>query len=146
MLGSLKPSPRSFPMPSTFCSATRKSCNSNSNRWRLSRLRRLQGHRPPDRLFVVLARRDFECVGCGAIREAYAPAHIGFVCENVLADGEPCRRVMVYIFTLSKAQPPSDALWPMVHPHLGHQPVEVRSWGHYKSLLKQRNLSNELGS
>jgi hypothetical protein len=53
---------------------------------------------------------------------------------------------MMYIVTLSKAQPPSDALWPMVHPHMGHDPVEVKSWGHYKQLLKERNLSNVLGS
>jgi len=93
----------------------------------------------------MLARRDFECVGCGAIRETVAHPHIGLICDNVI-DGMPCRRVMVSIITLSRAQPPSDALWPMWHPHLGHEPVEVRSWGHYKSLLKSKGYINELGS
>lgn len=93
----------------------------------------------------MLARRDFECVGCGTIREALAPPHIGLVCETLI-DGTPCGRVMVSIITLSRAQPTSDSLWPMWHPHLGHEPVEVRSWSHYKALLKERGLSNVLAT
>lgn len=85
-------------------------------------------------------RRDFECVNCRQVEEnVQARPERGLLCPN-------CGSVMVSIITLGTVQRPTDALWPMMHPHLGHVPVEVKSWRHYKQLLKDRNFSNELAS
>jgi hypothetical protein len=35
---------------------------------------------------------------------------------------------------------------PIMHPHLGHTPVEITSWSQYKRELKKRGLVNELAS
>jgi hypothetical protein len=73
------------------------------------------------------------------MREVYAHEHEFVLCTR-------CMRAMKPAITLRTIQPPTDALWPMWHPNLGHEPVEVRSWGHFKQLLKERNLSNVLAS
>lgn len=86
----------------------------------------------------MAVKRDYECVRCGEVREAVGEPWMGLVCS--------CGSVMMYIVTLSKAQPATDALWPLWHPHLGHEPTEIRGWGHFKQVLKERNLSNVLGS
>jgi hypothetical protein len=86
-----------------------------------------------------MANRDFECVKCGKVVEANMPPHVGLVCS---VD----RSVMVPIISLSKAQPCTDALFPFWHPNLGHKPVEVKGWGHFKQLLRDRGVSNPLGS
>lgn len=35
---------------------------------------------------------------------------------------------------------------PFMHPNLGDEPVEITSWKHYKSVLEERGLKNELAS
>ena len=35
---------------------------------------------------------------------------------------------------------------PFVHEHLGHEPVLIKSWKHYKEELKKAGGYNELGS
>jgi hypothetical protein len=87
----------------------------------------------------MIVLRDYECVACGARREERGFPSTAFICPE-------CGCVMCYVVTLSKAQPPTDALWPLRHPHLGHTPVTVTGWGHYKQLLKERGLTNALGS
>lgn len=87
----------------------------------------------------MLAKRDYQCVNCGVVQETWGTPVMGLQCPA-------CGAVMIYVITLSKAQPATDALWPMWHPHLGHRPVEVKGWGHFKQLLKERGLSNSLGS
>ncbi len=57
-----------------------------------------------------------------------------------------CLRLMRPIISLGTVQCPTDRLFPFVHPHLSHKPVEVRSWKHYKQLLRERGASNELAS
>jgi hypothetical protein len=83
--------------------------------------------------------RDYECISCGARREERGFPSTGFVCDK-------CGCLMQYVMTLGTVQAATDALWPMIHPHLGHKPVEVKGWGHYKQLLKERGLRNSLGS
>jgi hypothetical protein len=87
----------------------------------------------------VLPLRDYECVACGARREERGFPSTGFICSG-------CGSLMRYVVTLSSAQHPAESMFPFVHPHLGDKPVTVKGWGHYKQLLKERGLSNALGS
>lgn len=81
------------------------------------------------------ALRDFECRVCGKVRELMAHEWEFVLC---------CGMAMRPIITLGTVQCPTDRLWPMWHPNLGHEPVEVRSWGHFNALLRERGLSNPL--
>jgi len=82
----------------------------------------------------VRALRDFECPHCGALREVRAHPW-----EFVL-----CHGAMRPVITVRQSQCPTDRLWPLVHEHLGHEPVLVKSWQHYNQLLKERNFSAPL--
>lgn len=88
---------------------------------------------------MALPLRDYECVACGARREERGFPSTAFICGS-------CGSLMVYIMTLGTVQAATDALWPMIHPNLGHHPVEVKGWGHFKQLLKERGMTNSLGS
>jgi len=79
-----------------------------------------------------MPRYDVECEKCHVVEEVVASGTHHFT--RCSCGGKrkwiPSARVAVF--------------QPFMHEHLDHTPIRVTSWKHYKSLLKERNLHNEL--
>ena len=82
---------------------------------------------------------DVRCESCGRTEEVFLTS-----AGRVLDARRCCARNMTRVYTLATHQ--STGFEPFWHPHLGHKPVWVESWGHYRQLLKERNASNELAT
>lgn len=82
---------------------------------------------------------DIECGTCSARDEVFL-RKVGDWDDVCLHCGGTMHRV----YALANTQ--STGFKPFWHPHLGHTPVLVESWSHYKKLLRERNASNELVS
>lgn len=86
----------------------------------------------------MLKMHDFECVACGYTHEELLdapPELLSIHCPK-------CRGVCKHVIIGGK----SFTFEPFTHPHLGHEPVLIKSWGHYRKVLRERGLENPLGS
>jgi hypothetical protein len=79
-----------------------------------------------------MPRFDAQCGNCGKIEEVIARSVEGFSRCKCGGKMEWVPSVRVNVFK------------PFVHEHLGHKPVRIESWSHYKRILRERNLHNEL--
>jgi len=81
-----------------------------------------------------MPRFDFQCNKCHVVKE--------YLRKNTRRFRHQCGGLLEWVPSARV----NASFKPFVHEHLGHEPVMVESWGHYKKLLRARGLNNELAS